>query len=940
MQILKIKFFLLLFLSTLVVQAQDSIAAPGKIVIDHKAYDKWRSIVTPEISESGKWITYEVNPQVGDGQLFLYNTETKQLDSFARGKNAVVIERGDGFLVYKKLPLYRLTRKAKLDKKKPDDMPKDTLVVINLTSKTVKQLGNIKSFSANNYSDFVMVQLGKEKPTVQILSKRQKRKRKKNPPVELKSESTALVIWWPQSNEQKKIKHVSEYFLSSKSDAAAFIIQEKGKNDSSYVYSNKLSADKKKFEKIHGINGWSKNITLNSTGINLAFLSSTDTNKNDKLYSLQLQEGNGAVTTVFDTTNKSIDKKLTVSENRKPGFSESGDKLYFGIAPIPVQAPKDTLTDDEKYNLDIWHWDDDRIQPEQLKQVENDKKETARVVYHLREKQFVQLENDSIRIPYIANKGEGNLHLAVCDKPYRKSQTWDTQYPKDYYIVNATTGEMKLVLEKKSHSVQLSHNEKYVIWYDPIKHDWFSKNLLTNENYIITASIDDNLFEDNNGLPELPDPFGIMGWSKNDEYVYIYSEYEAWKVHPENREKVVCLTKNKGGEYNTDLRNVRLNSDIDYIDESYLLFKSFNHHNKREGFWVYENNQLSMLIVDDYKFNFLGKSKNSKKIIYQKMDFQTYPDLLSNDLSFKSEVKISNANPQQKNYKWGTVELVKWKSYDNHDLEGLLYKPEDFDETKKYPMIVYFYEKNADQLHAYKSPFPSASVINFSEYVSNGYVIFVPDIVYKEGNPGKSAFNCIVSGTKSIVEKGFINEKKIGLQGQSWGGYQTAFLITQTDMYAAAMAGAPVTNMTSAYGGIRWESGLSRAFQYEKGQSRIGKTLWEDREAYIRNSPLFFADKVKTPLLMMNNDADGAVPWYQGIEFYIALRRMEKPVWLLNYNNEAHNLTKRPNKVDLSRRMLQFFNCYLKDEPMPQWMKEGVPAIQKTKLTGYELLKK
>jgi dipeptidyl aminopeptidase/acylaminoacyl peptidase len=177
----------------------------------------------------------------------------------------------------------------------------------------------------------------------------------------------------------------------------------------------------------------------------------------------------------------------------------------------------------------------------------------------------------------------------------------------------------------------------------------------------------------------------------------------------------------------------------------------------------------------------------------------------------------------------------------------------------------------------------------------------------------------------------------MGLQGQSWGGYQTAYLITQTNMYRAAMAGAPVSNMTSAYGGIRWGSGWVREFQYEKGQSRLGVSLWEDRERYIKNSPLFHADKVQTPLLIMHNDKDGAVPWYQGIEYFTALRRLDKPCWMLNYNDDDHNLTRRANQRDLSIRMRQFFDHYLLDAPMPIWMKEGLPAVDKGKRTGYEL---
>jgi len=252
--------------------------------------------------------------------------------------------------------------------------------------------------------------------------------------------------------------------------------------------------------------------------------------------------------------------------------------------------------------------------------------------------------------------------------------------------------------------------------------------------------------------------------------------------------------------------------------------------------------------------------------------------------------------------------------------------------------MVYFYERNADNLNQHSIPSPSRSTVNRTHYASNGYIVFIPDITYKTGYPGQSAYDAIVSGTSYLINQfPFVDKSKIGLQGQSWGGYQTAFLITRTNMYAAAMAGAPVSNMTSAYGGIRWEEGVSRMFQYEHSQSRIGGTLWDKPMLYIENSPLFYAPKVETPLLMMSNDNDGAVPWYQGIEFFVALRRLNKPVWLLTYNDEPHNLKKESwgNRMDLNIRMKSFFDHYLKGAPMPEWMKVGVPAIDKGKKTGY-----
>ena len=245
-------------------------------------------------------------------------------------------------------------------------------------------------------------------------------------------------------------------------------------------------------------------------------------------------------------------------------------------------------------------------------------------------------------------------------------------------------------------------------------------------------------------------------------------------------------------------------------------------------------------------------------------------------------------------------------------------------------MLVYFYEKSSDQLYVHSVPAPSWSIINIPWCTSNGYVVFVPDITYRIGYPGQSAYDAVVSGTRAMVDRfSFIDSTRMGIQGQSWGGYQVAYLVTRTNLFKAAMAGAPVSNMTSAYGGIRWGTGRSRMFQYEQTQSRLGATLWEKPELYIENSPLFHVPDIQTPLLIMHNDSDGAVPWYQGIEFFTALRRLNKPAWMLSYNDEGHNLSKWPDRVDLSIRMMQFFDHYLKAKPEPEWMVQGFPLTKK-----------
>ena len=276
-------------------------------------------------------------------------------------------------------------------------------------------------------------------------------------------------------------------------------------------------------------------------------------------------------------------------------------------------------------------------------------------------------------------------------------------------------------------------------------------------------------------------------------------------------------------------------------------------------------------------------------------------------------VELTDANPRQADYRWGSAEVVEWASNDGVPLRGILYTPDGFDPAQKYPMMVYFYERMSDGIHSYRSPTPGGSSISVPFYVSRGYVVFIPDIPYEVGYPGERALDAVVPGLLSIVARGFVREDRIGVQGHSWGGYQIAYMITKTNLFAAAEAGAPVSNMTSAYGGIRWSSGMSRMFQYERTQRRIGGTLWESISEYLHNSPVFFADKIHTPLLMLHNDEDGAVPWYQGIEMFVAMRRLQKPVWMLNYNGQGHGLSREADRKDWAIRMQQFFSLHCEE---------------------------
>jgi dipeptidyl aminopeptidase/acylaminoacyl peptidase len=324
------------------------------------------------------------------------------------------------------------------------------------------------------------------------------------------------------------------------------------------------------------------------------------------------------------------------------------------------------------------------------------------------------------------------------------------------------------------------------------------------------------------------------------------------------------------------------------------------------------------------------KAKNADVLMLTASRFDEYPDILVTDPDFKALKKVSDAGKQKDPFTWGKAELVRYKNSDGVPLSGILIKPDDFDPKRKYPMMVYIYEKLSEGVHRFVEPRPSHS-INASYYASNGYLVLMPDIVYNIGYPGQSALKCVLPAIQSVVDQGFVNEDAIGIQGHSWGGYQIAYMVTQTNRFKAAAPGALVGNMTSAYSGIRWGTGLPRQFQYERTQSRIGGSLWEYPMRFIENSPVFQATRVQTPILMLHNDNDDAVPWYQGIEYYLALRRLNKEVYMFNYNGEPHGLRRRPNQKDYTRRLQEFFDHFLKGAAAPEWMEKGIPYLQREK---------
>ena len=415
------------------------------------------------------------------------------------------------------------------------------------------------------------------------------------------------------------------------------------------------------------------------------------------------------------------------------------------------------------------------------------------------------------------------------------------------------------------------------------------------------------------------------------QHFLIYDQFDVWAVSPDGKKRH-RITEGYGREYHLSFRLTRLDRDaVAFKADAPLLLQATDTETMASGFYRDQVQGTALpqkLIMADKAYGYPAKAEKADRLLFTRQAVDEYPDLWTSDLDFTQVQKITDLGTQMDGYVWPQAELRSFKSADGIPLKGILLKPDNFDPNTKYPLMVYIYETLHEGLHRYRHPSPGSS-INYSYYVSNGYLVWMPDIEYHTGYPGQDALKCVLPGIQMLIREGLVDEKAIGIQGHSWGGYQIAYMITQTDIFAAVEAGAPVSNMTSAYGGIRWGSGMVRQFQYEKTQSRLGGTLWEVPLRYIENSPVFWADKVNTPIMMMHNDEDDAVPWYQGIEYIMALRRLGKEAYMFNYNGEKHGLRKRVSQEDWTIRLAEFFDHHLKGAPMPDWMKSGIHAWDK-----------
>ncbi|MCS7036200.1 MAG: prolyl oligopeptidase family serine peptidase [Saprospiraceae bacterium] len=925
--------------------------------LQHEDVRRWRKIERPQITPDGQWVAYVLAPVTeGDATVCLWNAATGKTVAFERGAEPQFSADGRHFIFKIKPPLDTLKAQRRR-KVKSEDLPRDSLAVYTLSTGWLWKTPDVLSFAVpEKWSGWIAYRAEpmRESKTPKDTAAAAAPKPKKE---DAKENGSRLILRQLDTGWEDTLPYALEYRFARR--APGLLAATSGRDTAlragvyrfdfeRRTWTPLLQADKGKFAQL----------ALEEQGRRAAFLADLDTTRATvRPWTLYYWlDGTPTARPIADTGSAFLPQapeRWGISEHTAVDFSEDGTMLYFGVAP-PFPQPDTTLLPEEVVQVEVWAHTQPRIYPEMAKRLEAERKRGFPVVCHLESpaavwpppvRGFTVLGAD---LPEWQFQPQRNAlrALGMTEEPYAYLKQWEGEAPRDVYVVDLQTGERQPIVQGQRCRPYLSPEALHVVWWHFADTAWYGWSVETERVIRLTDNRQVAFFNEKNDVPDYPNPYGLATWLVGDEGVLLYDRYDLWLFDPGGQTAPQRLTR--GRESRTVHRYIRLDPEERAVaPDARLLLHVAREDTRDEGYaWLdLKTGKLTAWLSGPFRYSRSPlKAKEAEALVFTKENYHTFPDLLWTALPAPAssrtpvERRISEANPQQKEYRWGSIELFRWLSPAGDTLQGLLVKPEGFDPKKQYPLMVNFYERLSDELHAHRAPDYHRSQINYTMYASRGYVVFAPDIPYRVGYPGQSAYDAVVSGVTALVERGFIDARRMGLQGHSWGGYQTAYIITRTNLFACAEAGAPVANMTSAYGGIRWESGLVRQFQYERQQSRIGGTLWEYPMRYWENSPLFFLDRVQTPLLIMHNDKDGAVPWAQGIELYTGLRRLGKPVWMLNYNDEPHWPVKLQNRADFQLRMQQFFDHYLLDAPKPRWMEEGIAPAEKGIRQGLETL--
>ncbi|WP_165831927.1 MULTISPECIES: S9 family peptidase [Gammaproteobacteria] len=871
---------------------------------------KFREIERQDWSDSGLVYAYDAVPDLGDPTGYVVRS-TEQLSvsnqwEVERGTHPRVSANG-AYVVFTQRPALLAREQAETDEEKKALVTNQVLVNVATGEQTVFENAESAEFTGSSQTLVVL--------QTQTLSDAE----------DDGKETPVLVFVDVNTGQQRSVQNVSQFVVADSGDRVAFQTKATDENPGEVWVRN--TSNNSQLELIENTGKAKAAMSFDEAGDSIAILAAApDSDKDEETRQLFVWNfGESEVSSVAYERDG-----WAISEHSRVSWLYDDTAIEVGFRPLTEESedlPKPETLEDlyslerilDDRRVQVWHGDDDRISTHQREGYRRSQRATAESLYWVDTQSWVHLSDDVELSTWIDDDYAAAMQSDAT--PYLREITWNGFF-HDIYHVNVRTGEKQLVAEKVPswQRGEMSPNGEYIAFLQNEKLNLFSAETSTSQE--IGSGIDVSWVDEENDRPQGAYGYGFGGWLADSSAFFVYDRFDIWQFNAQGDYQ--NLTSGQGRETERSFRIVEKDEGFYGANEA-LFLRAYNEDTKGSGFYALNrgNQGLYELVAGEKTYELVHWENETNVIYFTEEDFRQFPDVQITDFGFAEPTRITEVNPQQSDFIWGDAELVTWESTVGEELEGILIKPDNYDPNRQYPVMVYYYEKFSQRLHQFNQMKVNHRP-NFPFYLGQEYLVFLPDINFRVGAPGPSATESLVPAMEMLVEEGIADPDGLGLHGHSWSGYQTAFVVTETDIFDAAVAGAPVSNMTSAYSGIRWGSGLARQFQYEQGQSRLGVNMYEDIDPYIENSPVFFADRINTPMLIQFGDEDGAVPWEQGIEYYLALRRLDKPVVMLQYEGEPHHLQQYANKVDYTLKMLEFFDYHLKGEGSPSWWLEGV----------------
>lgn len=941
MKNLKIILFIFVLSVTKNVLAQD------KPALSWKDVSKWNFNRGSALSSDGQWMAWASGPTEGDLKVKLRKTFDTLSYSYPIGAtaNPVIFSKDSKYAAFKvsakdaEVKAARKTMKPTFDK----------LTIVSLMDNKPTTFEKVKSFSFSEENpSWIAIQFAALETA---------------PKDKDAAKGTDVLLYDLNTKKSFNIGNVSEYAFNKTGSLLAYLVDANGQNGNGVFLRDMKTGITTALDNDKAIY---KSINWNEEGTAFALLKS---NKNEK-YKEDVFSVIGINKINGDLTNKVVYNSLNdstfpagkgVNTNATPYWSDDQSTLFFGINTLEKKEDKkadsvakgnkpeakaDSLKkiaakpepkkeDVEKPDMIIWNWQDRRLQSAQQTQEMRDKSFSYTSSYRIADKKFTQLADSNMRNVVVAPK---QLYAIGYDNTnYELSGNLDGQSYTDIYLIDLKTGSKKRLFEKmyatNGGRLSIAPNGKIASYY--VDGAFYSINLengqIANLTGNIKASFVDEL-DDHNVLKPATQNFG---WSADSKYALIMDNYDLWRISADGK-NLISLSDNWKNSKTSVAGRMRIypyEKGTDLSKDQY--FTVFNGKTKDMGLGILPagKSKINVLFTDANTYGQLLKAENAKVFTYSKSNYAQSPvQFATANADLSAAKQVTTNTPDQAKYAWTSgVKLIDYVSANGDSLQAALYLPANYVAGKSYPTITYIYERLTDGLNNYSMPSFPGGGFNKAMYLSNGYAVLEPDIKYKLNDPGMSAVACVVPAVKAAIATGVVDEKNVAIHGHSWGGYQTSFLITQTNIFKAAAAGAPLTNMISMYSLIYWNSGGTNQAIFEASQGRLTPGYWDNWDAFARNSPVYHIKKVQTPLLLLHNDKDGAVDFTQGIEYYNGLRRLNKPVVMITYKGENHGIAKMPNRKDYAVRMMEYFDYMLKGKPAPEWWSKGVNRLDMEK---------